>query len=262
MLLDFYKYEGAGNDFILVDDRKSSFPLLQHDLVKHLCDRRFGIGADGLMLLRSRPGYDFDMIYFNSDGREGSMCGNGGRCIAAFAQKLGIIENKARFMAVDGEHMAIISAENYVRLKMTDVSEIESGSGFYYLNTGSPHYVKFAKSVKDIDVFREGRSIRYNLRFKDVGTNVNFVEDFDDYIFVRTYERGVEDETLACGTGVVASAISACLYRHYDKISCSISVKVMGGQLKVSLNKSGNLFTDIWLEGPATFVYNGSISLK
>lgn len=261
MLLDFEKYEGAGNDFILIDDRNNKFPALRYDLVKKLCDRRFGIGADGLMLLRTREGYDFEMLYYNSDGKEGSMCGNGGRCIVAFAHKLGIIDKRAKFIAIDGEHAAEAIAENYIRLKMMDVSEIETGHDYYYLNTGSPHYVTFTTNVKELDVFKAGRDIRYNQRFQETGTNVDFVEDFGEYLSVRTYERGVENETLACGTGVVASVISACLHRKNDKIACTLPIKVLGGLLKVSLNKTGNSFTDIWLEGPATFVFKGSFDI-
>jgi len=261
MLLDFCKYEGAGNDFILLDDRVHGFPSIHHNLVKRLCDRKFGIGADGLMLLRSCQGYDFNMVYYNSDGREGSMCGNGGRCIVAFAQRLGIVKNKARFLAVDGEHLAELTSDNYVRLKMSDVSEIEAGPDFFFLNTGSPHYVTFTKQLTELDVFRAGREIRYNERFHAEGTNVDFVEDCSDYLFVRTYERGVENETLACGTGVVASVISSCLQRGNDKISCTVPVKVMGGLLQVSLIKTENVFTDIWLEGPATFVFKGQIDI-
>jgi diaminopimelate epimerase len=261
MILEFYKYEGAGNDFILLDDRTGIFPSIHYDLVKRLCDRRFGIGADGLMLLRSCPGYDFNMVYYNSDGREGTMCGNGGRCIAAFAEKLGIVQKRARFMAIDGEHLATLMAEHYVRLKMSDVQGIESGKGYYYLNTGSPHYVTFVTGLAGLDVFTAGRDIRFNNRFREEGTNVNFVEEVGDHLFVRTYERGVENETLACGTGVVAAVISAYLKRKSDKIAWSMPVKVMGGQLQVSFTVQDDRFTDIWLEGPATYVFQGKITL-
>jgi len=261
MLLDFHKYEGAGNDFILLDDRSGSFPSINHDLVKQLCDRRFGIGADGLMLLRKVQGYDFSMVYYNADGRESTMCGNGGRCITAFAHKLGIIQRNARFLAADGEHLAELMSDNYVRLNMTDVADIETGPDYYYLNTGSPHYVRFTAGLAELDVFAAGRAIRYNERFRQEGTNVDFVEDLGDHLFVRTYERGVENETLACGTGVVASVICACLHRGTDKISCNMPVKVMGGLLQVSLNRMDKLFSDIWLEGPATYVYKGVIEV-
>ncbi len=261
MELTFYKYEGAGNDFVLMDDRKMQFPAERTDLVKFICDRHFGIGADGLMLLRLQDGYHFNMVYYNADGNVGSMCGNGGRCLAAFAHKLGIIDMKAVFTAVDGIHEAELLSDNYVRLKMTDVAEIETGKDFYYLDTGSPHYVKFIPSIHELDVYNEGRKIRYNERFAKTGTNVNFVQELPDRISVRTYERGVEDETLACGTGIVASAICAGLRKDADARSFSTIVNAIGGQLKVSFLRTGNKITDVWLEGPATFVFKGTISL-
>jgi len=262
MLLDFYKYEGAGNDFILLDDRTGNFPLRNHDLIRRLCDRRFGIGADGLILLQSVPACDFNMVYYNADGKESTMCGNGGRCIAAFARKLGIISRQTRFMAADGEHIAEIKTGNLIRLRMSDVSDIESDHDYYYLNTGSPHYVVFAERVKNLDVFREGRMIRNSARFNAEGTNVNFVEDFGEYLLVRTYERGVENETMACGTGVVAAVICSYLKRKSDSLTYVMPVKVPGGHLAVSLVRKDNAFTDIWLEGPATYVFSGQIELK
>jgi diaminopimelate epimerase len=260
-MLEFYKYEGAGNDFILVDDRTTTFPADNHDLVKHLCDRNFGIGADGLMLLRSCPGYDFEMVYYNADGRESTMCGNGGRCIAAFARKLGIAQRRVRFLAADGEHLADLLSDHYAKLKMSDVLDFETGEDYYFLNTGSPHYVSFTTHLAAMDVVAAGRKIRYSERFREQGTNVDFVEEGSDYLFVRTYERGVENETMACGTGVVASVISACLRQGGDKISYSMPVRVLGGQLKVSLDRRGNSFTDIWLEGPASFVFKGQMKI-
>jgi diaminopimelate epimerase len=261
MDLAFNKYEGAGNDFILVDDRTGSFPQKTAGLVKFLCDRRFGIGADGLILLRRHAGFDFGMVYYNSDGKEGSMCGNGGRCIAAFAQKLGIIQEKARFMATDGEHLAELPDGAFVRLRMNDVAVIEKGEDYYYLNTGSPHFVKFMPSIAELDVFTEGQKIRYNERFALKGTNVDFVEDRSDHLFVRTYERGVENETLACGTGVVAAALCVWIRKNIISTSLAIPVKVMGGQLKVTADCREGSFTNIWLEGPATPVYNGTVNL-
>jgi diaminopimelate epimerase len=261
MELTFYKYEGAGNDFVILDDRNKQFPNARTDLVKFICDRRFGIGADGLMLLRPKSGFDYNMVYYNSDGNESSMCGNGGRCLAAFAHKLGIIDRKAVFSAIDGVHEAELLSDSYVRLKMTDVSEIETGNDFYYLNTGSPHYVKFMSSIHELDVFNEGRKIRYSKRFADQGTNVNFVEEFPDHLSVRTYERGVENETLACGTGIVASVISAGIRKGINNERYSSTVHARGGQLKVSFFRKDNKITDIWLEGPATFVFKGNINL-
>jgi diaminopimelate epimerase len=261
MVVNFCKYEGAGNDFILVDDRKRDFPSTRYDLVKHLCDRRFGIGADGLMLLQSLKDYDFSMVYYNADGNEGSMCGNGGRCIAAFSGTLGITGDKARFMAVDGEHQAELISPDYVRLNMQNVISVETGPDYYVLDTGSPHYVTFLSSIESTDVLAEGRKIRYSGRFRDKGINVNYVEDRGDHIVVRTYERGVENETLACGTGVVAAVICSALRKKHDNNSYSMPVKVSGGLLKVSYSVHDGRFTDIWLEGPATFVFEGKIEI-
>ncbi len=259
MVLDFHKYEGAGNDFIVLDDRALKFPAGDHEIVRRLCDRRFGIGADGLMLLRDRPGYNFGMVYFNADGKEGSMCGNGGRCIAAFAHKLGVAGKSMTFMAVDGAHEAVIE-NGIVNLKMSDVHAIETGSGFYYLNTGSPHYVKFVSDLDTLDVFTEGRKIRYNDRFRNEGTNVNYVEDLGDHLFVRTYERGVENETLACGTGVVASVVSRA-FRDGVAGAFTLPVRVAGGRLQVSLQREAGVFNHIWLQGPGTYVFSGSIEV-
>jgi len=258
----FYKYEGAGNDFILLDDRSDTFPDQNHGLIRFLCDRRFGIGADGLMLLRNQAGYDFSMQYFNADGNLSSMCGNGGRCITAFANRLGIIQKKTRFIAVDGIHLAEMTAPDQVNLKMSDVSEVERGRDYFFLNTGSPHYVRFLPAIDTLDVFSEGRKVRYSKRFKGSGTNVNFVEDNGESIFVRTYERGVENETLACGTGVVASVICTALSRNVQDGLFSLPVKVMGGSLTVSIVKSGLKYSDVWLHGPATFVFQGTIDLN
>ncbi len=261
MSLVFYKYEGAGNDFILIDDRNNTFDLNNQKLLAFLCDRRFGIGADGLMLLQNQQGYDFKMIYYNSDGREGSMCGNGGRCIVAFASFLGLINDKTRFLATDGEHKAEVIAPDYIKLQMQDVIKIDNTDGKYFLNTGSPHYIIFDSDIAKKDVFTEGRKIRNSPRFKAEGTNVNFVEENEDHLFIRTYERGVENETLACGTGIVASAISVA-YKNNASIKTYV-VRALGGSLKVSFNrKTSEHFTDIWLEGPATLVFKGEIDLS
>jgi diaminopimelate epimerase len=263
MLLHFFKYHGTGNDFIILDNRKEIFPGSHEKLVASLCDRRFGIGADGLMLLQtSKPGTDFKMVYFNADGRESTMCGNGGRCIVSFAAKLGLFERNTTFMAIDGIHEAILQSHNYVRLRMSDVNEVEQNPEFYYLNTGSPHYVQFVSDAANINVYLEGRKIRYNERFKARGTNVNFVQDNGDSIFVRTYERGVENETLSCGTGIVAAAISSCLKRKSDGLSYNVPVTTRGGKLKVSFDHQNGKFTNIWLEGPVTFVFEGSIEVQ
>lgn len=259
MVVDCYKYQGTGNDFILIDNRDMSVTLTE-DQIKWLCDRRFGIGADGLMLLELEPGADFEMVYFNSDGKESSMCGNGGRCITAFAKHLGLVDTHAKFIAIDGMHEAKIDGD-IVSLKMNDVRNVEVGEGFYYLNTGSPHYVKFVTDIENFDVYKEGKKIRNNDRFVYEGTNVNFIEKQGDSLFVRTYERGVEDETLSCGTGVTASALVAALKGiSNNKNACHI--KTLGGELNVKFDKVlENTFYNIWLEGPAKFVFKTSITV-
>lgn len=259
MNLQFFKYQGAGNDFVMIDDRLGHFDAGNVSLVKFLCDRRFGIGADGLILLQNHPDYDFRMRYFNSDGPEASMCGNGGRCIVAFAKQLGAIETLARFIAVDGPHEAVVEPRGQVNLKMSDVASCEKLGNAFYLNTGSPHYVTFLDSLNGLDVYNEGRKIRYSDRFKTDGTNVNFVNLSDGELTVYTYERGVEDETLACGTGITASALSAAIKTGREK--GSFPVKAKGGNLSVSFEKDGDGFKNVWLKGPATFVFEGNIEI-
>ncbi len=259
MKLNCYKYQGTGNDFVLIDNRDNSISL-SIEQIKWLCDRRFGIGADGLMLLELAPNVDFKMVYYNSDGNESSMCGNGGRCITAFAKKIGVIENEAKFIAIDGLHEAKI-IEDWISLKMNDVRKIEVGNDFFYLNTGSPHFVKFVSDVENLDVYSEGKKIRYNSRFEAEGTNVNFIEKKENELFVRTYERGVENETLSCGTGVTAAAlVTAISGASTTKNNCAI--KTLGGNLNVKFEKVlENTFYNIWLEGPATFVFKTEIEL-
>jgi diaminopimelate epimerase len=260
MKIFFYKYQGTGNDFILIDNRKNEVSLTTEQ-VAFLCHRRFGIGADGLMLLELEPGVDFKMVYFNSDGRESSMCGNGGRCITAFAKRLGLIQDQAKFIAVDGVHESSVS-DGIVSLKMKDVKQIEKLADHYVLNTGSPHYVKFVEDIENYDVKEEGRTIRNSEPFAADGINVNFIEKLEDVLFVRTYERGVEDETYSCGTGVTAAALVAALnFASTGKNSCKI--KTLGGDLNVKFDKVlESNFYNIWLEGPAEFVFDGSIELK
>ena len=260
MMLECFKYQGTGNDFVLIDNRKQDV-LLTTENIKWLCDRRFGIGADGLMLLEFQEGVDFKMVYYNSDGNESSMCGNGGRCITAFAKRLGIIENSAKFMAIDGVHESKIEDE-FVSLKMNEVKQIETGENYYYLNTGSPHYVKFVDDIDNFDVFTEGKKIRYNDRFKEEGTNVNFIQKTEHELVVRTYERGVENETLSCGTGVTAAALVAALTGNSTtKNNCSI--KTLGGNLNVTFEKVlESNFYNIWLEGSAVFVFKTSIKIE
>jgi len=260
MQLAFYKYHGTGNDFIIIDNRELKFNPEDSALVAKLCHRRFGIGADGLMLLQSKVGFDFEMIYFNSDGKESSMCGNGGRCIVEFARTLGLVKTTAHFLASDGKHEALVSPA-FISLKMNDVSIVELNADFCYLNTGSPHYVAFVNDVRNFKVFEEGRSIRTNERFKAEGTNVNFVEKQLNDLFVRTYERGVEDETYSCGTGVTAAALVAAI-KSISTGQDYCDIKTLGGNLKVKfLKHDDNSFTDIWLEGPATFVFKGEMTI-
>ncbi len=258
--MDFYKYQGTGNDFIIIDNRALIFNRADNTLVAKLCDRRFGIGADGLMLLQTKEGFDFEMVYYNSDGKESSMCGNGGRCIVEFARTLGLVNENAHFVAIDGEHEAIVK-QGFITLKMKDVNGIELNSEFSFLNTGSPHYVKFIDDVATYNVGEEGEKIRNSNRFKNDGTNVNFIEKQDDNLFVRTYERGVEAETFSCGTGVTAAALVAAI----KNISTALNycdIKTLGGNLKVKFKKhADNSFTDIWLQGPATFVFKGEIAI-
>ena len=260
MQIDFRKYHGTGNDFILIDNRNGSARLLPEQ-IGNLCHRRFGIGADGLMLLKTEPGVDFRMVYYNSDGNQSSMCGNGGRCITVFAKDLGIIQNKARFTAIDGLHEALIDKDNHVSLRMQDVKQIEIGQDSCFLNTGSPHYVKMVKDVQNYDVLGEGRKIRYNDKFKEEGTNVNFIEKVDDHLFVRTYERGVEDETYSCGTGVTAAALVASIKGlSTERNTCS--VRTIGGVLDVSFEKVlEQNFYNIWLKGPAVYVFSGTVNI-
>lgn len=254
--IEFYKYQGAGNDFVLIDNRDSSFPSKNNALVKQLCDRRFGVGADGLILLQNNAKSDFEMLYYNADGFKGSMCGNGGRCVVAFAESLKLIKSKTVFLASDGLHEAFRIGSN-ISLKMKDVQGIEKIGKDFFLNTGSPHYVRFVKDVNSVDVVKEGRKIRFNKRFSEEGTNVNFVEIGKKELLVRTYERGVEDETLSCGTGVTAVALVAASKKIIPKAKQYL-LHTRGGKLKVSFSLNApSEFNSIWLEGPATFVYKG-----
>jgi len=300
MATEFFKYQGAGNDFIMIDDREMKFPV-SIQLINSMCDRRFGIGADGLILLRSHPGYDFEMVYFNSDGKLASMCGNGGRCTAAFAKFLGIPSTTSsgtatasstsstpstssgakdssgdvrgnenyNFLAVDGSHKAYFKGD-LVSLQMKDVNEISTRELDFVLNTGSPHYVRFIDNdkIENLDVVKLAREIRYNPEFKEKGINVNFISVDDaapNHISIRTYERGVEDETLACGTGVVASALA---YFHGSKRNNEttknhISVKALGGKLEVDFDYDReNHYTNIWLTGPAEMVFRGEVPMQ
>lgn len=259
MKLTFYKYQGTGNDFVIIDNREGNIALSKQQ-VKFLCDRRFGVGADGLMLLNSKPDYDFEMVYFNADGREASMCGNGGRCLVQFAYDLGINRSEYKFLAVDGDHEAHMDVNGWVNLKMQDVRKIEHNRGDAILDTGSPHYVKPVQDIRGLNVYKEGREIRNSREFAEKGINVNFVEQKDDMIAVRTYERGVEDETFSCGTGVTAAAL---VFAHNERGFNRVDVETLGGRLAVEFDKTGeDEFENIWLCGPATFVFKGEIELR
>ncbi len=258
MTIVFNKYQGAGNDFIIIDNRKGRFDASDSGLIKKLCDRRFGIGADGLILITENSEYNFEMQYFNSDGFEGSLCGNGGRCSADFAIRNGITRNNMVFKAIDGTHKAV-SEKGIIRLQMNNVKETSIIRDNYFINTGSPHYMIFNEKIDNIDVYSEGKRIRSSADFAPGGTNVNFVEVQESGIYVRTFERGVEDETLACGTGVTASAIATVLLGKTDKNS--VNVRTRGGNLNVEFNVKGSEITDVWLSGPATFVFEGKIEI-
>ncbi len=259
MKTNFYKYQGAGNDFILIDHTSSPLGKIENGFIKQVCDRRFGIGADGLMFITKHPDYDFEMHYFNADGKLGSMCGNGGRCIVAFAKHLGIINKETSFLAVDGVHYARISENGeWVELQMIDVELIEQDGNAFVLDTGSPHYVALQDHLSDFDVLNEGRKIRYNDVYKQKGINVNFVEDKDDHLFIRTYERGVEDETYACGTGVTAVAMAMAKHKNQTG-HLQTAIKVLGGDIEIEFDYDGQKFTNVFLCGPAKLVFKGEV---
>ncbi len=257
-MINFYKYHGAGNDFILIDNISGELNNLSDYKIQKFCHRNFGIGADGLMVLKHHKKFDFEMEYYNSDGSGGTMCGNGGRCIVAFAKKLGIINSYTKFIASDGVHEAFIDENNIVKLKMSDVNELIKLKNGYTSYTGSPHYIRFEDNIKNIDVYSEGKKIRNSPTYKEEGINVNFVKIEDkNTISIRTFERGVENETLACGTGSVAAAL--CFANINNDTSGEYVIKARGGTLKVSFEFTNNIFTNIWLEGPTAFVFEGNI---
>lgn len=255
MKATFYKYQATGNDFVVIDNRDHHFPKKKVSLISDLCHRRFGIGADGLILIEKDPEADFRMTYFNADGREGSMCGNGGRCAVAFAAFLGIIGESCTFMAVDGPHRARLEGDR-VSLQMADVHEIRTKPLYSFLNTGSPHHVQEVEGLDGFDVHNEGKRLRYGI-YGQAGSNINFVAVLGpDSLRVRTYERGVEDETYSCGTGVTASALA--LYEGGKLTEPSVRVATRGGDLQVRFEQAApGRYTDIWLTGPAEMVYKG-----
>ncbi len=267
MLLQFFKYHGTGNDFVMIDNRLQTFPKNDTKLIEKLCHRRFGIGADGLLLLEndilsdaSAATVDFRMVYYNSDGNESSMCGNGGRCIVAFAKKLGIIADRTTFIATDGLHHATLLENDTISLQMKDVDEVKINPDYIFLNTGSPHHVTVVHDLPNYDVKTNGAKIRYSDLYGKAGSNVNFVSAKSATHFVlRTYERGVEDETLSCGTGATATAIA--MHAIGKTKSNQIDLDVQGGKLKVSFEKNGEIYQNVLLIGPATFVFKGEVEI-
>lgn len=257
---EFVKYQGTGNDFVLIDNRDHNFKKDTKN-VKFLCDRKFGVGADGLILLEKpeHPEDDFKMLYFNADGRQSSMCGNGGRCIVDFAHNLGLFETSCQFEAIDGKHKARFGSTS-ISLKMNDVRRIIKSENSIVLNTGSPHYVEFVDDLDSLDVENRGATVRYSAAYADNGINVNFVKVGENGIAVRTYERGVEAETLSCGTGVTASAIATHAAGKLDQHS--IPVTTRGGDLSVAFTEDSGSYAAVELVGPATEVFKGEMACK
>ncbi len=263
MELPFYKYQGTGNDFIIIDNRRGEYDELPQSSIAQLCDRRLGIGADGLMFLNSSPRVDFAMKYFNRDGRESSMCGNGGRCLVAFAHRKGIQKDMYVFEAIDGLHRAEVVDPGEVRLEMSRPNGARViRENTLWIDTGSPHFVQFREGDwKNWEVFQTGQKIRYSPDFAPGGTNVNFVKILGpNKLAVRTYERGVEEETLSCGTGVTAAAYLHLL--RTEAVMGRVEIQTLGGQLLVEIQNRGGKQELVYLQGPATFVYEGSISLS
>lgn len=255
MNIEFYKYQGTGNDFVMIDNRQKTFPKENTTIISKLCDRHFGIGADGLILIENDDNHDFKMIYFNADGSQ-TFCGNGGRCAVAFAKDLHIIDNKTTFIAVDGAHIAEIE-NGIVSLKMIDVDEVTIKENAVFAYTGTQHHVELVDDLNTFPVFEKGKEIRYS--YSDPGSNVNFVQQINETTFrVRTYEKGVENETLACGTGVTAVAIA--MHKTNKTKSNLIALPVEGGDLEVAFKENNGVYTDVYLKGPATFIFKGSIT--
>lgn len=256
MNVTFYKYQGTGNDFVMIDNRTNIFPKQKTDIISHICDRHFGIGADGIILIENDDFHDFKMIYFNADGSE-TFCGNGGRCAVAFAKDLGIIENNAYFLAFDGAHFATME-NDIISLQMIDVTKITVHENSVFAFTGTQHHVEMVNDLTDFPVFEKGKKIRYS--YPNPGSNVNFVEQINENTFrVRTYEKGVENETLACGTGVTAVAIA--MHKTQKTVSNSIILPVEGGILEVSFEEENGMYKNVFLKGPAKLVFQGNMSI-
>ena len=256
MNLTFYKYQGTGNDFVMIDNRSETFPKENTDVISKIADRHFGVGADGIILIENDKKFDFEMIYFNADGSQ-TFCGNGARCAVAFAKHLDIIEEKTTFLAVDGSHFAEIK-DGIISLQMIDVDDIQVNENSVFTYTGTQHHVEIVDKLDNYPVFENGKKIRYS--YQAPGSNVNFVEQINDSTFrVRTYEKGVEDETLACGTGVTAVAIA--MHKTHKTQSNLVSLPVEGGLLEVSFSEENGLYSDVFLKGPAQFVFKGTLSI-
>lgn len=264
MKLPFFKYQATGNDFVILDNREKKYQFTQEQ-IQNICDRKFGIGADGLMLIEPDKDLDFNLQYFNSDGSQ-SLCGNGSRAAVSFASSLGLVNGKTTFNAYDGPHDAELITDGNVRLKMGDVREVKRIGDDFFINTGSPHFIRIVEDAEAFPVYEQGKRIRYSEPYKPGGTNVNFVQRLEDNaIFVRTYERGVENETLSCGTGVTAAALAA----SFLGFKSPVQIHTLGGDLSVefkfrpSVPGSGHAgtFTDIYLSGPAKMVFKGELEL-
>ncbi len=257
--ISFFKYQGTGNDFIVIDDRQEQFSKKDTKLIQRLCDRKFGIGADGLILLQNNRLHNFTMVYYNADGNESSMCGNGGRCIVSFARFLGIVTDTATFEAIDGLHAAKLFDDGTVSLQMKNVNSLQTFDGHVFMDTGSPHHVELTDNVDHVDVFHQGRHLRNELYGK-AGANINFVQTITANVFkVRTYERGVEDETLSCGTGVTAVALA--MHKTGQTQAHEVILETPGGNLKVGFEPTPQGYENIWLTGPAAQVFNGTIAI-
>lgn len=258
MTIPFYKYHGTGNDFVMIDNREGLLGPAFRNQVPTLCHRHFGIGADGVILIQLHRDYDFEMVYYNPDGSQ-SLCGNGSRCAVAFARDLKMIKDKAIFLAYDGEHSAFIENDQ-IHLSMSNIEKVDTIADDYFVNTGSPHYIKLVQSIQNFDVVSGGRKIRYSEAFEPNGTNVNFVELHidDNALNIRTYERGVENETMSCGTGVTAAALTAAKLGFQSPVT----VHALGGDLQVSFHRdAGGSYSKIYLIGPAVKVFQGAIEL-
>ena len=258
MEIPFFKFQGTGNDFIIVDQFDQVYlTTVSTSVIRNFCHRKFGVGADGLILLMPHPSCSFEMIYFNADGKEGSLCGNGSRCAVEYMRLLKRIGNDCTFLASDGHHRARVQTPGFIEISMQDVKGIKTGDGFVIVDTGSPHYVTFVDDLSSVDIVNQGRAIRFSDTFNEKGINVNFVQLNESYIEVSTYERGVENETLSCGTGVTASALAYGL-RNRDNGEYDLPVMTNGGQLRVKFHRAGTTFSNIWLCGPAELVFTGT----